>query len=82
MQRHRNSVIIPWPRENIKLFRNQCFQQSLIMEKYDSYSASLYSEKIAGKETDQQLLLPTNQPFTISLRVVFINKISERHHYK
>jgi hypothetical protein len=35
----------------------------------------------AGKKTDQQLL-PTNQPFTISLRVVFIDKISERHHYK
>jgi len=51
-------------------------------EKYDSYSASLYSEKIAGKETDQQLLLPTNQPLTMLLRVVFINKISGRHHYK
>jgi len=67
--------------------KQQVVSQSMLSaifdyEKYDSYSASLYSEKIAGKETDQQLLLPTNQPFTISLRVVFINKISGRHHYK
>ena len=65
--------------------KHQVVSQSMLSaifdyEKYDSYSASLYSEKIAG--TNQQLLLPTNQPFTISLWVVFINKISGRHHYK
>ena len=61
MQRHRNSVIIPWPRENIKLFRNPCLQQSLIMEKYDSYSASLYLEKMLERKlTNNYYYQPTN----------------------